>query len=90
MLWKRITADVLGLPLEQIARHPGSSLGAAFVAGMGVGAFQGWEEIERYIQIEGVVEPNPVNHARYREFFHLYQTIYQALKDVYPRLASLA
>ncbi|WP_298981229.1 FGGY-family carbohydrate kinase [Caldilinea sp.] len=90
MLWKQITADVLGLPLEQIARHPGSSLGAAFVAGMGVGAFRRWEEIERYIQIEGVVEPNLTNHARYREFFHLYRAIYEALKDVYPRLAGLA
>lgn len=89
MLWKQITADVLGLPLEQIARHPGSSLGAAFVAGMGVGAFRRWEEIERYIQIEGVVEPNPTNHARYQEFFRLYRAIYEALKDVYPRLAGL-
>lgn len=89
-LWKQITADVLGLRLEQIAHHPGSSLGAAFVAGMGVGAFENWSDIERYIAISTVTEPNLANHAHYQKLFALYREIYEALKDKYPRLASNA
>ncbi|MFO3797303.1 MAG: FGGY-family carbohydrate kinase, partial [Anaerolineales bacterium] len=85
-LWKQITADVLGIPLEQIAHHPGSSLGAAFVAGMGVGAFDSWNEIERYITIEAVTEPNLAHHARYRQLFTLYRETYERLKDLFPRL----
>jgi xylulokinase len=85
-LWKQITADVLGLPLEQIAGHPGSSLGAAFVAGMGVGAFADWSEIERYIQVAAVVRPDPARHAAYERMFGLYREVYEALKDKYPRL----
>jgi xylulokinase len=41
-LWKQVTADVLGIRLEQVADHPGSSLGAAFCAGMGV---ERWDEV---------------------------------------------
>lgn len=86
-LWRQITADVLGLKLEQIARHPGSSLGAAFVAGMGIGVFHDWGEIERYINISAVTEPDLGRHGRYQQLFGLYREIYQALKDKYPRLS---
>nr|BAL55921.1 carbohydrate kinase FGGY [uncultured Chloroflexota bacterium] len=86
-LWKQITADVLGIPLEQIAHHPGSSLGAAFVAGMGVGIFQDWNEIEQFITIEAITEPNMANHQRYQELFELYRHTYERLKDIFPRLA---
>lgn len=87
-LWQQITADVLGLPLEHIARHPGSSLGAAFVAGMGVGAFHGWEEIEKFIKIDLVVQPDAANHARYGRLFDIYLKVYESLKDQFPKLAE--
>ena len=88
VLWKQITSDVLGIRLEQVAGHPGSSLGAAFCAGMGVGAFTRWDQIEPYIKIATINEPNLVNHARYDKLFTLYLEIYQSLKDKFPRLAQ--
>jgi xylulokinase len=88
-LWRQITADVLGLRLEQISGHPGSSLGAAFVAGMGVGLFSDWGEIERFIRIASVTEPNPEDHERYQKLFGLYREIYEALKDKFPVLAGI-
>ncbi len=88
-LWKQVTADVMGIDLEQVANHPGSSLGAAFCAGVGVGAFSGWDEIERYIKISTVTTPNLENHARYEKLFVLYREIYESLKDKFPRLAEI-
>lgn len=85
-LWKQITADVLGIPLEPVLRHPGSSLGAAFVAGMGVGVFRDWGEIERFITVEGVTEPNRARHEYYRSLFGLYREAYERLKDLFPRI----
>ncbi|HYL80511.1 MAG TPA: FGGY-family carbohydrate kinase [Candidatus Acidoferrum sp.] len=85
-LWKQVTADVLGLPLEEIARHPGSSLGAAFVAGKGVGLFQAWQDIERFIRIAEVVEPDPRLHDRYRELFTIYRGLYDSLKGHFVAL----
>jgi xylulokinase len=85
-LWKRVTADVLGLPLEEIAHHPGSSLGAAFVAGKGVNVFRGWEEIERFIRIADVVEPDQGSHELYGEIFSIYRALYESLKDHFQAL----
>jgi xylulokinase len=87
-LWKQVTSDVLGIRLEQVAGHPGSSLGAAFCAGMGVGAFTQWDQIEPYIKIATVTKPDPENHTRYQKLFALYREIYEALKEKYPRLAA--
>jgi xylulokinase len=88
-LWKQITADVLGIQLEQVADHPGSSLGAAFCAGIGVGAFNSWDEIERYIKISTITQPDMKNHIRYQMLFELYREIYESLKDKFPHLAEI-
>ncbi len=89
LLWRQITADVLGLPLEQNAHHPGSSLGAAFVAGMGVGGFHDWSEIEKFIEVSTVTEPNLQNHDCYEALFKIYREVYENLKSTYPRLAEI-
>jgi xylulokinase len=85
-LWKKVTADVLGIPLEEVADHPGSSLGAAFVAGMGTGQFKGWEEIERFIRVSSVVRPDPKAQERYGELFAIYRGLYDSLKEKFPVL----
>jgi xylulokinase len=89
-LWKQVTADVLGLPLEQIAHHPGSSLGAAFVAGKGVGLFREWGDIERFVRVQNVVEPDAVAHERYGALFEVYLALYASLKDRFVALHRAA
>jgi xylulokinase len=84
--WRQITADVLGVPLERVAQNPGSALGAAFAAGMAVGAFKDWREIERFVTVAGVTAPNARHAARYQELFELYLDLYAILKDTFPRL----
>ena len=86
-LWKQVTADVLQLPLEQIDDHPGSSLGAAFVAGMGTGAFAGWEEIERFVKVAAVIEPDPQSEERYSRLFEVYRSLYENNRDLFRKLA---
>ncbi|MFN8518834.1 MAG: FGGY-family carbohydrate kinase [Chloroflexota bacterium] len=88
-LWKQVTADVLGLPLEQVADHPGSSLGAAFVAGKGVGVFGEWSEMLRFVRVASVTEPDPRVRALYDEQYEVFRTVYERLHDVYPRLSGL-
>ena len=48
-VWMRIVADAIQMPVQLLAGHPGSCLGAAFVAGIGIGAFTHWREIERFV-----------------------------------------
>lgn len=82
-LWKQVTADVLGLPLETLRSHPGSALGAAFVAGMGTGAFSDWADIGRFVEVGEVVEPR--DHERYERPYREYRALYPALKGALGR-----
>jgi xylulokinase len=86
-VWMQIAADVLGHPIELLAGHPGSCLGAAYVAGVAVGAFAGWDEIARYLRPAGVVAPNPASAERYARQYELYRELYERLQPLYPRLA---
>jgi xylulokinase len=88
-LWKTVTSDVLGIPLEEIAQHPGSSLGAAFVAGMGVGVFSDWRQIERFVEVTGSVEPDPVSHDRYEKLYAVYRDLYGQLQGQFLALQSI-
>ncbi|MCB1487362.1 MAG: carbohydrate kinase, partial [Bauldia sp.] len=56
-LWLQIAADVLERPVTRIDRHPGSSLGAAFVAAMGTGFLDDWSLIRSYAEPGRVFTP---------------------------------
>jgi xylulokinase len=88
-LWRQITSDVVGFPLEEVENHPGSSLGAAFVAGMGSGAFSGWEEIEKFINLRTKTTPDPERHEKYKALFELYRELYQTNRQNFRTLAAL-
>jgi xylulokinase len=79
-LWVQVTADVLGKPLETLAVNPGSALGAAFAAGMGVGAFDDWDAIERLVQVGEVVQPR--DHEAYEGPYRVFRALYPALREV--------
>jgi xylulokinase len=86
-VWRQIVADVLGLPMESILDHPGSSMGAAYTAGIGTGVIDGWGEIDRFIQADETIEPIMDNHKRYRELYAVYRELYPATLDQQHRLA---
>ena len=77
-VWTQITADVLGLTLEKVNVRSASALAAAFVAGIGVGAFDDWYEIEKFITVTDIVEP--VHQAIYDERYRQYRALYPAIK----------
>jgi xylulokinase len=87
-VWMQIAADVLGRPVELLEGHPGSCLGAAYVAGVATGSFAGWDEIARYVRPAGVVEPDPARADAYARHYALYRELYERLAPFYPRLAA--
>ena len=89
-LWLQITADVLDRPIERLLNHPGSSLGAAFVAGMGVNVLDDWRAITRFVPSDRVFEPDPRRRATYDDGYGIYRETYQRLETLYPRLAALS
>ena len=88
-LWLQITADVLERPIERLLHHPGSSLGAAFVAGMGTGALGDWGASADYVRPDRVFEPCAANLPACREAYAVYRDLYERLKTLYPRVTGL-
>jgi len=89
-LWLQILADVLDRPVERLLNHPGSSLGAAFVAGMGTGQLDDWAAIAEFVPSDRVFEPDAERKMLYDEAFGIYRETYERLKPLYPRLARLS
>ena len=88
-VWLQIAADALGVPVHRVDRHPGSSLGAAFVAGKSIGVIDRWEAIETYVDVLEPFEPEPAAKATYQEAFHAYRDAYERLKTLYPALGRI-
>jgi xylulokinase len=84
-VWMQIAADVLGRPVQLLEGHPGSCLGAAYVAGVAIGALPGWGEMHRFVRPARVVEPRAA--AVYDDAYAAYRALYEALQGFYPRLA---
>lgn len=87
-LWLQIAADVLDCPVQRIDKHPGSSLGAAFVAGMATGILTDWSDISNYVELGRVFSPRPTESARYARIYDNWRETYVRLKTLYPRLAA--
>ncbi|MDY0873805.1 FGGY-family carbohydrate kinase [Dongia rigui] len=85
-LWLQISADALGLPVTRIDRHPGSSLGAAFVAGFGIDAFKDWHDIADYVAPGRVFEPEARAHQALDRKYALWRDTYTRLQSLYPAL----
>ncbi len=86
-VWMQVAADVLGQPVRLLEGHPGSCLGAAYVAGVAIGALPGWEEMRRFVRPARIVEPRAEAIAIYDEAYDAYRELYERLKPFYPRLA---
>ncbi len=84
-LWKQVVADVLDLRLETVAGGGGSELGAAYAAGVGSGAFDSWDEIDRFVSLGEPVEPNLATRERYGELYAAYRELYPALRPIVAR-----
>ena len=89
-VWLQIAADVLAVPVHRVGRHPGSSLGAAFVAGKAVGAIDTWDAIEQYTEVLAPFEPQAEASRIYQQAFGVYRETYERLKSLYPALGRIA
>ncbi|HTO82991.1 MAG TPA: FGGY family carbohydrate kinase [Methylomirabilota bacterium] len=86
-LWLQICADVLDRPVQRLRRHPGSCLGAAYVAGVGVGVFKDWQGIARYVEPGEIFAPDSARIATYDRAYAVFRDTYRRLQTLYPSLA---
>ncbi|MCL2367400.1 MAG: FGGY-family carbohydrate kinase [Oscillospiraceae bacterium] len=87
--WCQIAADVLNREIVAYRHHPGSALGVAFVAGMGCGVFDDWQEIHKFLQTSESYVPNPANVAIYARAYPIYRGLYGQLRPSFGDLKGL-
>ena len=78
-LWCQIVADVLGLPVKVPVVKEATALGAAILAGYGVGIYQDISAAAReLVQWDKPYAPNMENHAVYEEMYGTWRKVYAA------------
>jgi xylulokinase len=88
-LWCQIRADIMGVELRRNAVLDSGTLGAAVIAGVGVGLFPSLPTATReMLRIERSFVPNLALADNYNDLFSLYQETYQALSPVHHRLKA--
>ncbi len=79
-LWNRIKADVLGVDVVQVTRGEGAPLGAALLAGYGVGLFNDLNDTAaRWIGTSAPVQPDSERRAIYDIRLKRYKKLLQCL-----------
>ncbi len=88
-LWPRILADIWQkriLVPEYL--EEATSMGAAVCAGVGIGMYGDFSVMERLNRTASVIEPDPKNAAVYEQMYDMFNESYEALVNVYGRLAE--
>lgn len=90
-LWRTIFADALGLPVTITDAQEGAALGAALMAGVGVGRFADLAAASASaVRIVAVIAPQPERAARYAELYNVYRELYGSLREPFAALARMA
>ncbi len=89
-VWNQIIADVLGKQVISCTGTHVEVLGAAILAGIGVGAYKGYDEaFEQTVTTNLVFHPHAEAHAAYEQLFPLYKELYLDVEPYFERLAKL-
>ena len=86
-LWCQVMANAMGIPVLLPRVVETTSLGAAILAGVGVGLFPSVAEAaERLVQIVQRHDPTPAWRARYDDIYTLYRQLDETLTPYFPQV----
>ncbi len=88
--WMQNKADVVGRPIEVPEIDEAVVLGAAILAGIGVGLYDDVEDAYQQVHRPGrVYEPDRELHSQYQEWFRQFSELYPTLEGLNARLHAL-
>ena len=88
--WRKMLADVYGLPVKTLVSSEGSALGAAILASVAGGMYPSvLAACQQIRKVDQSCEPDQNAHAAYQPYYRLYQELYRNLKDSFTKLAQL-
>ena len=85
-LWCQILADVTGKPVVTPVVKEATALGAAILAGYGVGIYPSITEgARRCVKIDRTFQPDPGNHEIYEKMYEPWREVYRAQLELCDR-----
>ena len=86
-LWRKIFANVLGIPLDMVKTEQGPGYGGAMLAMVGCGVFDSVQAAaDALVELSSTTEPDPALTARYEARYQQFRKIYPALKELFPEI----
>lgn len=82
-LWMQIVSDVLQQPVQLLDGHPGSCLGAAWMAAIGTGLSGDWSGTARFVSLGELIQPNPTHAETYNLGYARFRATYQQLAPLH-------
>jgi xylulokinase len=80
-------ADITGLPIDVPEVEESTPLGAAILAGIGVGLYRNEQDaFERVYKPGKTYQPDPSLASKYAEWYQIYKQLYPVLKPVSHQL----
>lgn len=88
-LFQRLHADIFGSEVLAVEYgEEGGSYGAALLAGVGIGLWPSMEEATRKLRIQERTLPDAERAQLYAEFFKIYQSLYDVLRETFRAIAE--
>jgi len=88
-LWRRIITDVFDVPTVLVKRRTGAPYGDAILAGVATGLFKDFTVAKQWTEHVQPMEPDLKSHEIYMEYFDLYKSLYEHVRNDYRTLAAL-
>jgi len=89
-LWRQMIADIFELPVVTIQNREGPALGAAVLAGVGVGLYKSIPDAcKTIIKTNTAQQPVSENTKNYKPYYQLFCDLYPSLKDRFKTLSNL-
>lgn len=88
-LWRRIFADVVGIPVHCPVKPVEAPLGDAFMAGLAAGVVPSFADVASWVEFEPPTRPDAANHAIYGDYFAVYKQLYLDTREEMKTLKRL-
>ena len=86
-LWRKIFANVLGIPLDMVKTEQGPGYGGAMLAMVGCGVYASVRQAaDALVELASTTEPDAALTARYEAQYQKFRKIYPALKELFPEI----
>lgn len=89
-LWRQMIADIFGAPVQPLAAGEQSALGAALLAGSGLGLFDLAAQAQTWAAYAPTVDPDPAAHAFYQSRLPLFRAAYANNRELFRAFTAEA